>query len=204
MSTDERPGSRRWSASIPVSRSSPGRSNDASSSTSATGPVRHPLARCRQRPVCRPFLRSDPHRVDFLAHILALVASDPSASRCYIVTDHLNTHHSASLVRSSLTSRHHRRPGRQGRARDPSLSGHARRLFARPCPPDLILYTPKHTSWLNQIEIWFSILVRRLLRRASFTSIDDLSARVLAFIDYFNRTMAKPFQWTYQGKALAD
>ena len=64
------------------------------------------------------------------------------------------------------------------------------------------VYTPKHTSWLNQLEIWFSILVRKLLRRASFTSVDDLKARVLAFIDYFNRTMAKPFKWTYQGKPL--
>ncbi|HEY9606163.1 MAG TPA: transposase [Allocoleopsis sp.] len=64
-------------------------------------------------------------------------------------------------------------------------------------------FTPKHSSWLNQIEIWFSILVRKLLRRASFTSIADLKTRILEFIDYFNRTMAKPFKWTYKGKALA-
>ena len=59
------------------------------------------------------------------------------------------------------------------------------------------VYTPKHTSWLNQIEVWFSILVRKLLRRSSFTSLEDLKARILAFIDYFNRTMAKPIQWLY-------
>ena len=63
-------------------------------------------------------------------------------------------------------------------------------------------YTPKHSSWLNQIEIWFSILVRKLLKRGSFTSKDDLKTRLLAFIDYFNRTMAKPFKWTYKGKVL--
>ena len=63
-------------------------------------------------------------------------------------------------------------------------------------------YTPKHSSWLNQIEIWFSILARKLLKRASFTSIDDLKTRLVAFIDYFNRTMAKPFKWTYKGKVL--
>lgn len=56
---------------------------------------------------------------------------------------------------------------------------------------------------LNQIEIWFSILVRKLLKRASFKSIDDLKARILDFIDYFNKTMAKPFKWTYKGKVLA-
>ena len=64
------------------------------------------------------------------------------------------------------------------------------------------VYTPKHTSWLNQVEIWFSILVRRLLKRASFTSVDDLRARILAFIVYFNATMAKPFKWTYKGRPL--
>ena len=63
-------------------------------------------------------------------------------------------------------------------------------------------YTPKHSSWLNQIEIWLSILVRKLLKRGSFTSVEDLQVRVLAFIDYYNQTMAKPFKWTYQGKAL--
>jgi transposase len=64
-------------------------------------------------------------------------------------------------------------------------------------------YTPKHASWMNQVEIWLSILVRRLLKRGNFTSVEDLQQKVLAFIDYYNRTMAKPFKWTYEGKALA-
>ena len=64
------------------------------------------------------------------------------------------------------------------------------------------LYTPKHTSWLNQIELWCSILVRRLLKRGNFTSVEDLRKRILAFIDYFNKTMAKPFKWTYTGRPL--
>jgi putative transposase len=63
-------------------------------------------------------------------------------------------------------------------------------------------YTPRHTSWMNQVEIWFSILVKKLLKRASFTSKEDLKTRLLEFIDYFNRTMAKPFKWTYRGKVL--
>jgi transposase len=64
------------------------------------------------------------------------------------------------------------------------------------------IYTPKHTSWLNQIEIWFSILVRRLLKRGSFSSVKELRERILAFINYFNKTMAKPFKWTYAGRPL--
>ena len=63
-------------------------------------------------------------------------------------------------------------------------------------------YTPKHCSWLNQIEIWLSILTRKLLKRGSFRSLDELKTKVLAFIEYYNRTMAKPFKWTYQGKPL--
>jgi hypothetical protein len=55
---------------------------------------------------------------------------------------------------------------------------------------------------MNQVEIWLSILVRKLLRRGNFRSVDDLRRQVLDFIDYFNRTMAKPFKWTYQGKPL--
>src|SRR5205807_10387419 len=62
------------------------------------------------------------------------------------------------------------------------------------------VYVPKHTSWLNQIEIWFSILVRRVIKRGNFTSTADLREKILAFIDYSNRTLAKPFKWTYTGR----
>jgi len=62
-------------------------------------------------------------------------------------------------------------------------------------------YTPKHASWMNQVEIWLSILVRKLLKRGNFTSLDDLRDQILAFITYYNRTMAKPIKWTYTGIA---
>jgi transposase len=64
------------------------------------------------------------------------------------------------------------------------------------------VYTPKHCSWLNQVELWFSILTRRLLKRGSFQSTAELKTRLLAFIDFFNATLAKPFKWTYIGKPL--
>ena len=60
-------------------------------------------------------------------------------------------------------------------------------------------YTPKHCSWVNQIEIWFSILARKLLRTASFKSVEDLERRIMGFIDHFNETMAKPFKWMFRG-----
>jgi hypothetical protein len=64
-------------------------------------------------------------------------------------------------------------------------------------------YTPKHASWMNQIEMGLSILVRKLLKRASCTSVEDLQAKVLAFIEYFHATMAKPFKWTYGRQPLS-
>ena len=63
-------------------------------------------------------------------------------------------------------------------------------------------YTPKHCSWLNQIEMWFSILMRKLLKRGSFLSQGDLAAKIFDFIAYYNDKMAKPFKWTYKGKVL--
>jgi transposase len=66
----------------------------------------------------------------------------------------------------------------------------------------LLRYTPRHCSWLNQVEIWFSILARRLLKRSSFTSLEDLQCRILAFIEYFNAVLGKPLRWMYTGRPL--
>ena len=65
------------------------------------------------------------------------------------------------------------------------------------------VYLPQHTSWLNQVAMWFSILVRRVLKRGDFPSLEALHARIVAFIEYFNTT-AKPFTWTYTGRPLVS
>ena len=63
--------------------------------------------------------------------------------------------------------------------------------------------TPKHSSWLNLLYIWFSTLARKVILCCNFTSKNDLKTKLKAFINYFNETMARPFRWTYQGKPLA-
>jgi putative transposase len=63
-------------------------------------------------------------------------------------------------------------------------------------------YTPTHASWLNQIEIWFGILTRKIIRRGIFRSRDELIHKVMAFVETYNRE-AKPFRWTYTGEPLS-
>lgn len=142
---------------------------------------------------------------DYLNHIQGTVAAEPNVARWHFVTDNLNTHQSESLVRfvaaeSDLPEADLGIKGKSGIIK--SMKSRAE-FLSNPDHRIVFHYTPKHASWMNQIEIWFSILARKVLKRGNFTSIDDLKAKVLAFIAYYNLSMAKPFKWTYKGKALA-
>jgi len=147
--------------------------------------------------IVSPTLGPTRTEADFVAHVEQTVATDPGAGWVFIV-DNLNTHQSEGLVlwvaqacgiEEDLGAKGKRGVLKSQKSRAAFLKDRGHRIrFA---------YTPKHTSWLNQIEIWFGILVRKLLRRSSFNSVEDLKARILAFIDYFNRTMAKPIRWLY-------
>lgn len=139
---------------------------------------------------------------DFTAHIEQTIAADPSGDWTFVM-DNLNTHRAESLVK--LVAHH---CGLNEPLGEKGVSGVLKNMESRsaflsdPAHRIRFVYTPKHASWLNQVEIWFSILVKRLLKRLSVKSTDELKEKIEAFIIFFNKTMAKPFKWTYKGKVL--
>jgi len=140
--------------------------------------------------------------LDYAAHLKLLFATDLSGE-WIVIADHLNTHQSESVVRliADLC----------GIEEDLGIKGEcgilqsmeSRAAFLKDTTHRIrFVYTPKHSSWLNQVEIWFSIFYRRVLKRGNFISQEALRQRILDFIDYFNKTLAKPFKWTYKGRPL--
>jgi transposase len=149
-------------------------------------------------PFCGPTRTED----DFLAHVQTVVATDPQATRWHIVCDNLNIHQSESLVRwVAQISGIEKDLGKKGEYGILALMPRRAAFLSDPTHKVVFHYTPNHSSWLNQIEIWLSILVRKVLKRGSFSSVEELETKVLNFITNYNQT-AKPFKWTYEGKPL--
>ena len=142
---------------------------------------------------------------DFSTFIENSISNNPNFKKYHFVLDQLNTHKSETLVRFVAVV--------QGDNQDLGIKGESgilksmksRETYLMNKEHDIIFhYTPKHCSWLNQIEIWFGILMKKVITRGSFKSQEDLKNKILLFIDYFNETLAKPFKWTYRSKPLTQ
>jgi len=154
--------------------------------------------------IVMPMIQPTRKEEDFLAHIESVISLFPGDKHIFL-TDNLNTHMSESLVRlvaridnideSTLGIKDKSGILKNMKSRAEFLSDTTHQIR--------FLYTPKHCSWLNQIECWFSIITRRLLnKRASFKSVEELEAKINGFIDYYNQFLKKPFQWNFKGKLL--
>jgi len=148
-----------------------------------------------------PYLNQTRTEEDFAKAVETLIETDPHASWTF-VCDGLNTHKSERLVRFVAKQ--------CGITDDLGIKGKNGILKSMASRMEFLhdtghrirfIYTPKHCSWLNQIEIWFSIINRKLLRRKSYISIQELIASILRFIEQYNIT-ARPFKWTYKGVPL--
>lgn len=147
-------------------------------------------------------IKSTRNEQDFLEFIQKTVDTDPDKSWLFIA-DQLNTHLSASLViwaaEQTSYSGDLGKKGKSGILKNMST----RKEFLEDKSHKIrFLYTPKHCSWLNQIEIWFNQLSSQVITRGDFKSKSDLKSKLIAYIDYHNRCLAKPYNWKYTGDKL--
>ncbi len=156
--------------------------------------------------IIAPLIQPTRTESDFVQHVREVIALDSMAGY-RLIMDNLNTHRSESLVLLVIELEGLDVDSETLGVKDKSgilMSMTTRSAFlSDPMHRIQIIYTPKHTSWLNQIECWFSVLTRRLLnKRSSFRTVEELEEKLGAWIAYYNEHLAKAYHWKYNGKLL--
>jgi len=118
------------------------------------------------------------------------------AKKIHIVTDGLNTHYHELTCRAVAGACECELP-------EIKTGSQRKDFLTDPSKPVVFHFTPTHASWLNQVEIWLSVLTRKVIRRGDFSSVDDLEDKIIEFIEYYDEYLAAPYKWTYAGKPLA-
>jgi len=157
--------------------------------------------------IVNPRIKETRTEQDFCEHIQKTIEEHKGVTQFCFIADNLNTHQSESLVRFVAQTIKEKtnelielgEKGKRGILK--SMKSRAKFLTDLTHPVHFI-YTPKHCSWLNQIEMWFGVFDRKLLKRGDFKSKQDLKEQIEKFILYYNETMAKPFKWTFKGQPL--
>lgn len=154
--------------------------------------------------IISPLIQGKRTEADYAEHISEIVSRD-IMGRYIFINDNLNTHKSETLVRlvAGYEGIKEEELGIKGKSGILKSMGTREEFLKDKTHKIVFYYTPRHCSWLNQIECWFSILSRRLLnKRASFNSVEELEKKIAQFIDFYNRHMCKPFKWKFSGKLL--
>ena len=154
--------------------------------------------------VADPYLNPTRTETDFVTAFDKLIQTDPDGE-WIIIADNLNTHVSESLVIYVANQIGYSEDLGKKQKYGILKSKESRAAFLTdPTHRIRFLFTPKHCSWMNQIEIWFGIINRQLLKRKSYTSVEELEASIIRYIEQYNRLFAHPFNWKYSTTPLGD